>query len=159
MTQQPFSRPGAIDLSGLSQPAPGAGAPSASGSYAVGVTEQNFQEVVEASLTAPVVLVLHSPSRSPESTTYADDVATVVAGYEGRFLAGLVDVDHAPQIAAALQVQQIPVMMVLVDGRPATQPIPGVLRSDELSALLDQLAQQMTAQGIGGRHQPRSNPV
>ena len=159
MTQQPFSRPGAIDLSGLSQPAAGSGAPSATGSYAVGVTEQNFQEVVEASLTAPVVLVLHSPSRSPESTTYADEVAAVVAGYEGRFLAGLVDVDAAPQIAAALQVQQIPILLVLVDGRPATQPIPGVLRSDELSTLLDQLAQQMTAQGIGGRHQPRSNQV
>ncbi|MFC7493666.1 MULTISPECIES: co-chaperone YbbN [unclassified Nocardioides] len=159
MSQQSFSRPGAFDLSGLAQPgaaggdAPGAGAGS---SYAVQVTEQNFQQVVEASLTAPVVLVLYSPSRSPESATYATEVSTAVAGYEGRFLAGLVDVDVAPQIAAALQVQQIPLMLVLVDGRPATQPIPGVLGSDELSTLLNQLAQQMTAQGIAGRHQPRT---
>ena len=173
MTQQPFSRPGAIDLSGLSSASAGAGAgapgapgapgagggggPAAGGgsSYAVQVTEQNFQETVEASLTAPVVLVLYSPSRSAESATYAREVAETVAGYEGRFLAALVDVDVAPQIAAALQVQQIPLMMVLVDGRPATQPIPGVLRPDELSTLLNQLAQQLTAQGIAGRHQPR----
>ena len=52
------------------------------------------------------------------------------------------DVDVAPQIAQALQVQQIPLMLVLVDGRPATQPIPGVLQGDELSTLLNQLAQR-----------------
>jgi len=161
MSQQSFSRPGAVDLSGLAQPgSAGAGAaagdgPAAGSSYAVQVTEQNFQQVVEASLTAPVVLVLYSPSRAPESKTYAAEVSTVVAGYEGRFLAALVDVDAAPQIAAALQVQQIPLMLVLVDGRPATQPIPGVLKGDELSTLLNQLAQQLTAQGITGRHQPR----
>lgn len=161
MSQQSFSRPGAIDLSGLAQPgaagAPGAAGdgPAAGSSYSVQVTEQNFQQVVEASLTAPVVLVLYSPSRSPESRTYAGEVSSVVAGYEGRFLAALVDVDVAPQIAAALQVQQIPLMLVLVDGRPATQPIPGVLQGDELSTLLNQLAQQLTAQGITGRHQPR----
>jgi putative thioredoxin len=163
MSQQSFSRPGAIDLSGLAQPAAG-GAAGAAGdttvagsAYAVQVTEQNFQQVVESSLTAPVVLVLYSPSRAPESATYANDVSSVVAGYEGRFLAALVDVDATPQIAAALQVQQIPLMLVLVDGRPATQPIPGVLRGDELSTLLNQLAQQLTAQGITGRHQPRSS--
>lgn len=167
MSQQPFSRPGAIDLSALKRPAPsapptgggaptgGAGAPAGGSSYAVPVTEQNFQEVLEASMTAPVVLVLFSPSMSAESATYADEVAATVAGYEGRFLAALVDVDVAPQIAQALQVQQIPLLLVLLDGRPATQPIPGALAPDELSTLLNQLAQQLTAQGITGRHQPR----
>lgn len=166
MSQQPFSRPGAIDLSALKRPAPSAppagapapgGAPAAGGSaYSVPVTEQNFQEVLEASMTAPVVLVLYSPSMSAESATYAEDVSAAVAGYEGRFLAALVDVDVAPQIAQALQVQQIPLLLVLLDGRPATQPIPGAMPADELSTLLNQLAQQLTAQGITGRHQPRS---
>jgi thioredoxin-like negative regulator of GroEL len=169
MSQQPFSRPGAFDLSALKRPAPsappaGGGAPAGGpgaapagggSSYAVPVTEQNFQEVLEASMTAPVVLVLFSPSMSAESATYADEVAAAVAGYEGRFLAALVDVDVAPQIAQALQVQQIPLLLVLLDGRPATQPIPGALAPDELSTLLNQLAQQLTAQGITGRHQPR----
>lgn len=166
MSQQPFSRPGAIDLSALKRPAPSAppagapapgGAPAAGGSaYSVPVTEQNFQEVLEASMTAPVVLVLYSPSMSAESATYAEDVSAAVAGYEGRFLAALVDVDVAPQIAQALQVQQIPLLLVLLDGRPATQPIPGAMPADELNTLLNQLAQQLTAQGIAGRHQPRS---
>src|SRR5688500_9033789 len=68
MTQQPFSRPGAIDLSGLGkQPAPKAGAPAgtptstptgtpggAGSSYSVVVDDQNFQGLLEQSMTAPV---------------------------------------------------------------------------------------------------------
>ncbi|WP_435742144.1 co-chaperone YbbN [Nocardioides sp. SYSU DS0663] len=169
MTQQPFSRPGAIDLSALKRPAQQpsaapAGAPAGSGgggagtasAYAVSVDEQSFQAVVEASMTAPVALVFHSPSRSPESTQMAEDVATVAGEHEGRFLAGLVDVEAVPQIAQAMQIPQVPLMLVLVDGRPATQPIPGPASLDELRALFNQLAQQLTAQGITGRHQPRA---
>ena len=167
MTQQPFSRPGAVDLSGLQQPAPAgappaAGAPAAGGgltasghsAYSTDVTEQNFQTLLESSVTAPVVLVFYSPSRVPESTAYAQDVATAVEAYEGRFLAGLVDIDQAPEIAQTLQIPQVPLMMVILEGRPAAQPIPGVLKPDEVSTLLNQLAQGLTAQGITGRHQP-----
>jgi putative thioredoxin len=46
--------------------------------------------------------------------------------------------------------------MVILDGRPAAQPIPGLLTLDELRTLLNQLAQGLTAQGITGRHQPLS---
>jgi thioredoxin-like negative regulator of GroEL len=162
MSQQPFSRPGAIDLSGLKRSAPaqpsdgGAPAVGATGSaYSVTVTEQNFQQTVEASMTAPVVLVFHSSSRSPESGTYADDVAAAAEGYEGRFLVGTVDVDTSPQIAQALQITQVPLLLVLLDGRPVTQPLPGVMKADELNTLFNQLAQQLTAQGVTGRHQPQ----
>jgi putative thioredoxin len=175
MTQQPFSRPGAIDLSGLKRQAqasagtagaagaPGAagarGAPPGGGSsaYAVQVVdEQGFQSAVEASVTAPVVLVFYAASQLPESADAARDVEAVANEYEGRFLAALVDVDRTPQIAQAMQIQQVPLMLVLVDGRPATQPIPGVLKLDELRTLFNQLGQQLTAQGITGRHQPRT---
>jgi putative thioredoxin len=167
MTQQPFSRPGAIDLSALKQPAPGpagargtsSGSPSgaATGAYSQEVTEQNFQTLLEASVTAPVVLVFYSPGRVPESAAYADDVAAAIEAYDGRFLAGLVDIDAAPSIAQTLQIPQVPLLMVILDGRPATQPIPGVLKRDEIDTLLNQLGQQLTAQGIAGRHQPLSH--
>ena len=168
MTQQPFSRPGAVDLSGLSQPpAAGASAPSqpgaggvapggARGAYATDVTEQTFQSVLDASVTAPVVLVFYSPSRVPESSSYAQDVATAAEDYEGRFLVGLIDIDAAPTIAQAMQIPQVPLLLVILDGRPAAQPIPGVLPLDDVRALLNQLAQGLTAQGITGRHQPLS---
>jgi putative thioredoxin len=166
MTQQPFSRPGAIDLSGLkrptAQPAPSgsgdSGAPARS-AYALDVNEQNFQSLLEASMTAPVVLVFYSTSQAPESATMARDVATVAGEYDGRFLAGLIDIDATPAIAQAMQIPQVPMLFVLLDGRPATQPIPGLIQLDELRTLFNQLGQQLTAQGITGRHQPRTGAV
>ena len=168
MTQQPFSRPGAIDLSGLSRPAgehpgaPSAAAPAgdppvARSAYALDVTEQSFQTLLDASVTAPVVLLFYSATRVPESATMAADVATVADEYDGRFLAGLVDIDDAPAIAQAMQIPQVPLLLVVLDGRPAAQPIPGVLSLDEIRTLLNQLAQGLTAQGVTGRHQPLSS--
>ena len=134
MTQQPFSRPGAIDLSGLQRPA---GAPAGAtgvaaasqaeprSAYAVDVTEQNFQSLLEASMTAPVVLVFYSPAEAPETATMADDVSTVAGEYDGRFLAGLIDIDASPAIAQAMQIPQVPMLFVLLDGRPADPADPG----------------------------------
>jgi len=169
MTQQPFSRPGAIDLSGLAQPpaggggqgfeAAGAGAPApgapGGSAYSVQLDQQNFQDVLQESMTAPVVLVFHSPTQAPESSQYAADVAAVVDGLDGRLLAGLVDIDAQPEIAQAMQIPQVPLMLVILSGRPVSQPIPGALTREELSTLFDQLNQQLTAQGVAGRHQPR----
>lgn len=169
MTQQPFSRPGAIDLSALKRPAPQAPAGGAAGAgaqggsagagggsaYSVTVTEQNFQEVVESSMTAPVLLVFFSASRLPESEQMARDLATVVDEYDGRFLAGLVDVDATPAIAQAVQLPSVPFVMAVLDGRP--QPLlQDVLGIDELRTVLQQVGQQLTTQGITGRHQPRA---
>ena len=135
MTQQPFSRPGAIDLSGLGRPAPQAGAPVApsagapsagapgaptgtGASYSVQVDEQSFQGLLEQLMTAPVLLAFYSRTRMPESGQLADDLATVVGEHEGRYLLGLVDIDAAPQIAQAMQIPSIPLVVAVVDGRP-----------------------------------------
>lgn len=177
MSQQPFSRPGAYDLSALKRPAssnapagppaahPGgqAGAPSASGAgggtaYSVSADEQNFQAVLEASMTAPVLLVFFSPSRMPESAQLAADMQTLADEFEGRFLVGLVDVDAVPQIAQAMQIPSIPFVVAVVDGRP--MPLfQDVAPIDQLRPALTQVAQQLTTQGITGRHQPRSAVV
>jgi thioredoxin-like negative regulator of GroEL len=162
MTQQPFSRPGAIDLSGLGRPpapqqaAPTAGAGAAGGAYSVAITQDNFQQVLQESMTAPVVLVFHSAAQAPGSEQYAADVAAEAERLEGRLLAALVDVDAHPEIAQAMQIPQVPLTMVVLDGRPVSQPIPGALSPEEISTLFSQLGQQLTAQGITGRHQPRS---
>ena len=172
MTQQPFSRPGAIDLSGLGRPAPQAGAPAtppagapgapgatAAGtgsSYSLQVDEQGFQALLEQSMTAPVLLVFYSRTRMPESGQLADDLVTVVEEHEGRFLLGLVDIDASPQIAQAMQIPSIPLVVAVVDGRPMPL-MQDVLPIEELRTALTQVAQQLTAQGIAGRHQPRSS--
>lgn len=171
MTQQPFSRPGAIDLSALKRPAPAAppagGAPGAAGgvpvgapagggsSYSLSVTEQNFQATVEASMTAPVLLVFFSRTQMPASGQLADDVETLAGEFEGRFLAGLVDVDAVPQIAQAMQIPSIPLVVVILEGRPMPL-LQDVVPLAELRTALTQVLQQLTAQGVTGRHQPLS---
>ena len=167
MTQQPFSRPGAIDLSALKRPAAPAGqspagpaaasggAPGSSGSsYAVQITEENFQATIEASMGAPVLLVFYSRTRMPESGTLADDLVALSAEFEGRFLVGLADVDAVPAIAQAMQIPSIPLVVVVLDGRPMPL-LQDFAPRDELRTALTQVLQQLTAQGITGRHQPR----
>jgi putative thioredoxin len=160
MTQQPFSRPGAVDLSGLKRPAaapaapPGGAAPGGGASYWLDVSQDNFQSTVEASLVAPVLLAFHSPTRLPESTQMARDLAQVAEELEGRFLAGLVDIDAQPEIAQAVQLQAVPFVFAVIDGRP--QPlIQDLLTLDNLRAAVNQVMQTLTTQGITGRHQPR----
>lgn len=166
MTQQPFSRPGAIDLSALKRPpAPSAGAPGggpaaasaageAGGTYSVTVNEQNFQEIIESSMTAPVLLAFFSRSRMPESGQMADDLAALSGEFEGKFLAGLVDIDASPQIAQAVQVPSVPYVVAVLDGRPAPL-LQDVVPLEELRTALTQVMQQLATQGMNGRHQPR----
>jgi putative thioredoxin len=164
MTQQPFSRPGAIDLSSL-QGAPGssgatgaaAAAPGAAGgsAYSVEVNEQNLQTTVEESMTAPVMLVFYSPSRLPESADLADDLETLAGEFEGKFLLGRVDIDASPQIAQAMQIPSVPLVLAVVNGRPMPL-LQDAVPLDELRTALTQVMQQLTTQGITGRHQPRA---
>ena len=159
MTQQPFTRPGAIDLSGLKQPAPGApgggAGPAASGAYAVDVSEQNFQDVLESSMSAPVVLVFYSPTRSPESAGLAADLQTLANEFEGKFLLGKVDIDAAPSIAQAMQIPSVPLVALVAQGRPAPL-FQDALPIAELRTALNQVFQQLATQGFTGRHQPRA---
>jgi putative thioredoxin len=177
MTQQPFSRPGAVDLSALKRPAPPAGAapgarPGAPGpggpggpppapadgggvrgAYVVQLDEQNFQTTLEASMTAPVLLVFYSPSRMPESAQLADDVALLADEFAGRFLAGLVDIDAVPQIAQAMQIPSVPLVVAVLEGRPAPL-LQDVVPLEELRTALTQVMQQLASQGMTGRHHP-----
>ncbi len=163
MTQQPFSRPGAIDLSALKKPAPTAapsGEVAAAGAYAIEVNEQNLQTALESSTTAPVVLVFYSRTQMPESGQLADDLATLSGEFGGRFLAGLVDIDAAPAIAKAMQIPSIPLVVLILDGRPMPL-LQEILPIAELRTALAQVLQQIAAQGVTGRHQPRgaASPV
>ncbi|WP_017935543.1 tetratricopeptide repeat protein [Nocardioides sp. Iso805N] len=171
MTQQPFSRPGAIDLGALKRPAqqPAAGAPLGAGegsgtaagtaagggsAYSVEMNRDNFQSTLEASMTAPVLLVFYSATRMPESVTMAQDLRQLSDEFEGRFLVGLVDIDAAPEIAQAMQIPSIPLVVGVIDGRP--QPLlQDIVPIEELRTMLTQVSQQLTVSGLSGRHQPR----
>ena len=157
MSQQPFSRPGAVDLSGLqgSEGSGTAGGPAASAAYAVEVTEQNFQEILEGSRSAPVLLAFESPGRSPESVQLADDLQALSNEFEGRFLLGRVDIDAVPQIAQAMQIPSVPLVVLVAQGRPMPL-LQDAAPIEELRQAITQVLQQLTASGFTGRHQPRS---
>ncbi len=162
MSQQPFSRPGAVDLSALKRPAAserpapaGDAGPRRGTAYSVSVDQQNFQSVIEQSQTGPVLLAFFSRTQSPESGRLADDLVTVVDEHDGRYLLGLVDVDANPEIAQAMQIPQVPLVVAVVDGRPMPL-LQEAVAIDELRGALTQVAQQLTSQGVTGRHQPRS---
>jgi putative thioredoxin len=160
MTQQPFSRPGAVDLSALKGPASsstartaGTGGSAGSGAYSVELDDQNIQGHLEASMNAPVLLAVYSPTQAPDSARMVADLDTLADELAGRILLGKVNVDTAPQLAQALQVPSVPLVALVVQGRmmPLLQDAPGL---DELRTLLTQVLQQMATQGVTGRHQP-----
>lgn len=160
MTQQPFSRPGAIDLSGL-QGTPAAGSSTAtgvSGAYTVVVDEANFQSVLESSMSAAVVLAFYSASRSPESIQLADDLQGLSNEFEGRFLLGRVDIDENPKIAQAMQIPSVPLVVLVAQGRPVPL-LDQVVPIEDLRAAINQVLQQLTTNGFTGRHQPRAGEV
>ena len=78
-------------------------------------------------------------------------MATVAEEYDGRFLAGLVDIDASPAIAQAMQIPQVPMLFVLLDGRPATQPHP---RPDPARRAAHALQPARPAADRAGRHRP-----
>ncbi|MET0448586.1 MAG: tetratricopeptide repeat protein [Aeromicrobium sp.] len=150
-----FSRPGAIDLSALKQPAsrPAPAAAQGGGSYVIDIDEASFQTVaLEASMSYVVVLGLWS-SRAPQSGAFNDTLATVVGSYAGQILLARVDVDTNPQIAQALQVQGVPYVAGLVKG----QPVPlfqGTVEEDEMRRYFDELVRIAAENGLTGRAQP-----
>lgn len=160
MTSAPFSRPGAIDLSGLGRPPAGGGAGgggSAPGSYVVDVSEETFQrDALEASMQHVVVLSLWSP-RAPVSRTLNEMLARLVDEMAGRFLLALVDVDANPQIAAAIGAQGVPFVLGLLRG----QPVPlfqGTADEADARQYLDELLKVAVANGITGAVPPRADP-
>jgi putative thioredoxin len=160
MTQERFSRPGAVDLSGLQAPATAStgGGAAMSGAYTVLVDEQNFQSVLESSMSAAVLLAFSSPSRSPESVQLADDLQALSNEFEGRFLLGRVDIDAVPQIAQAVQVPSVPYVFLVAQGRPMPL-LQSAAPIDDLRAAITQVLQQLATGGFAGRHQPRVGEV
>ena len=148
-----FSRPGAMDLSGLagSTADTSAGGPgSTSGEWATDVGEENFQsDVLQASMRHIVVLSLWSP-RSAQSEGFNGVLARAVDSYEGRILLARVDVDANPAIAQALQAQAVPLVVAVLSG----QPVPlfqGTLEDPEIRQYLDQLVTAAVQSGVTGR--------
>lgn len=157
-----FSRPGAVDLSGLAGQPSGPGhdgsVAAAGGAWAFDVTEQNFQtDVVQASMRFIVVMHVWSP-RSPQSQDFNQVLGRVVDTYEGRIALARVDADANPAIAQALGAQAVPLVVAILSG----QPVPlfqGTLEEPEIRQYFDQLVTAAVQSGVTGRAEPTGSPA
>ncbi|WP_433007019.1 co-chaperone YbbN [Kribbella sp. CA-294648] len=170
MSQPNFSRPGAIDLSSLRKPpaprpgsapagpagagaAPGGAGAATGGAYVLNVTEQSFQaDVIERSLQVPVVVEFWSP-RSEASLALSPVLIQLSTEYAGKFLLTRIDIDANPQLAQAVGVQTIPLVIAVLRGQvvPLFQ---GAVSDAEARQYVDQSLTVAVANGITGRTDP-----
>ncbi|GAB3413213.1 tetratricopeptide repeat protein [Flindersiella endophytica] len=165
MTSDSFSRPGAVDLSGLAKQAgvapagatgasgPGAGRTAGTGQYTIDVTDATFQkDVAERSLSVPVVIDFWADWCQPckQLTPILEKLADE---YAGRFVLARIDIDANQQIAQAMGIQSIPLVAAALRGQlvPLFQ---GAQPEAQVRAALEQLLQLAVANGVAGRSEP-----
>ena len=106
-------------------------------------------------MTAPVLLVFLSRDAGAGERGVADDVAAVVEGQEGRYSRG--SSTSTPRRDRAGHADPADPARARRARRPADDPpSPARCRARSCTTLFAQLGQQLTTQGITGRHQPRS---
>ena len=177
MSDQPLTTGGlrgAIDLTALrSQPPSGAPSAAAGGTAAGGAaagaaggaaagagvtgrtgvvvegTDTNFQEIANASVGVPMLLVLWA-AQIPESLDYLDTVVAVAGSYEGRFQVVSVNVEQNPTLLRAFQVQSVPVTIGLIQGQPVPM-FAGIQPDTALRPVLDEFLGLAVQHGVTGR--------
>ena len=150
---QNFSRPGAVDLSGLTAAQPTENAAPGGANYAVEVTEASFEAIAQQSMRYPVVLLLVS-GRDASSSQVQRDLTQTINAAQGRLLLGLVDVDTQPRIAHALGVAAVPTAIALLGGQMAPL-FQGTRDRADIQAVVDQIVQVAAANGLAGRAAPQ----
>ena len=167
MSTSSFSRHGAVDLSQLAQKAKQPPAPAGAGgrpgggpgggSYVVQLTEETFEAVaIRGSMQHPVIVEFYSP-RVATGQQLSDDLAAVAAENGGKFLLGRLNVDAAPGIVQALQLQAVPTVIALIGGQLAPL-FQGVVPRDQVVAAVDSVLKAALSNGIVGRAEPVGAP-
>lgn len=162
MSSQNFSAAGAVDLSALanrsqapSAPAGGASAPSA---LVIDVSEEAFEtDVLQRSMSVPVVIDFWAEWCQP-CKSLSPILEKLTAEYAGRFVLAKVDIEANQQLAAAAQVQSIPMVVGVLKG----QVVPlfmGALPEDEVRRYLDELLKVAAANGVTGTVTPDDAPA
>src|SRR5271154_5704420 len=123
MQPRDFSLYGAVDLSARQasaqrrqQTAQSAGSAAPGDGSVIEFTEQTFNtDVVERSRTTPVVIDLWAEWCGP-CKQLSPVLEKLAVEADGKWILAKVDVDANPQLAAALQVQSIPMVVAVIGG-------------------------------------------
>ncbi len=88
-------------------------------SNAIDATDATFQtDVIDASVTTPTIVDLWAPWCGP-CVTLGPIIESVVDSFEGQVRLVKVNIDENPAISQAFQVQSIPAVFAVVDGKVA----------------------------------------
>ena len=151
----PADSHGAVDLSARSS-APTA--PEASASAAgeglhipliTSTDEENFQDVMSTSQAVPVIMVMWSP-RSLESKPTLAMLEEITRENAGAFQLVEVDIDKAPAIAQAFQIQGVPTVVALVGGRPVPL-FQGAAAKEQVLPIVTQVLEAAAQMGVTAR--------
>jgi putative thioredoxin len=100
------------------------------------VTEADFESaVLERSMQVPVLLDCWAPWCGP-CRALGPVLEKLAVEYGGEFVLARLNTDEAPQIAAALRMRSIPLVVLFVGGRPVDQFL-GALPEGQVRAFLD----------------------
>lgn len=161
MTSQPSlpsSLRGAVDLSGLGQPAPAAGRAGGAGgrggaavpaTVLVEGTDATLEQLILSTQDVPALVVLWSGGH-PETKLAVDNAVAVAEQLDGRIRVIAIDAQANPLAAEAFQVQQVPTTMGVIAAQPVPL-FPGVQPVEQVRAVVDQLLQAAAQNGVNGR--------
>ena len=151
----PADSHGAVDLSARSSaPAPEESAAPAAGEglhipLITTTDEENFQDVMSTSQAVPVIMVMWSP-RSLESKPTLAMLEEIAREQAGKFQLVEVDIDKAPAIAQAFQIQGVPTVVALVGGRPVPL-FQGAAAKEQVLPIVTQVLEAAAQMGITAR--------
>jgi putative thioredoxin len=160
MTAPQFSRPGAIDLSGLRKPASPSGGPAPAGgppgNFAFDVVgEESLRtDVIDRSMSV-LVLANFWSEQVPASVEINATLTKLSTEFGGRFLFARINVDAQPELAEALRIPQLPLVVAALRGQLAPLVQDSVPEA-EMRTILEQVIQAAVANGVAGVSPPLS---
>ncbi|MBK0330350.1 tetratricopeptide repeat protein [Brachybacterium sp. MASK1Z-5] len=140
---------GVIDLASLKKPE-GSENAGPVGEHEVSVDEANLEQMIQDSARVATLLLVTS-SRVPGIDELLGALRSGVDAKGGALRLAVVDADTQPRVAGALRVQQLPTLMLLLQGQ--LQPIAeSMVPADQIPGLLDQIVQvaQQTGLDVSG---------
>ena len=154
-TPMPADSHGAVDLSARSSAPTAPEAPASAAGEGLHIPlitttdEENFQDVMSTSQAVPVIMVMWSP-RSLESKPTLAMLEEIAREQAGKFQLVEVDIDKAPAIAQAFQIQGVPTVVALVGGRPVPL-FQGAAAKEQVLPIVTQVLDAAAQMGVTAR--------